>query len=88
MPVGKDLNDELLKILVKKFLKNCKQRVVLNCQVSSLANALTAVPQEFILGLLFFLVYLQSNIYSQILNYLLTIHFFLQFYVTKISQPT
>ena len=53
MPVGKDLNDELLKILAKKFLKNCKQRVVLNGQVSSLANALTAVPQEFILGLLF-----------------------------------
>ena len=57
MPVGKDLNDELLKILAKKFLKNCKQRVY-NGQVSSLANALTAVRQEFILGLLFFLVYL------------------------------
>ena len=36
--------------LIKCFLKNCKQRVVLNGQTSSWTNVLAGVPQGPILG--------------------------------------
>ena len=46
--------------LIKRFLKNRKQRVVLNGQSSSWTNVLAGVPQGSILGLLFFLIYIKD----------------------------
>ena len=49
---------ENLLCLIKCFLKNRKQRVVLNGQISSWTNVLAGVPQGSILGPLFFLIYI------------------------------
>ena len=49
-----------LLILITDFLKNQKQRVVLNGQVSSWADILAGVPQGSILGPLFFLIYIND----------------------------
>ena len=46
--------------LIKRFLKNRKQRVVLNGQSSSWTNVLAGVPQGSIRGLLFFLIYIKD----------------------------
>ena len=43
-----------------EFLKDRKQRVVLNGQNSSWANVEAGVPQDFILGLLLFLIYING----------------------------
>ena len=51
---------ENLLCLIKCFLKNRKQRVVLNGQTSSWTNVLAGVPQGSILGLLFFLIYIND----------------------------
>ena len=46
--------------LIKDFLKNRKQKVVLNSQFSSWADVDTGVPQGSILGLLLFLIYIND----------------------------
>ena len=50
---------ENLLCLIKCFLKNRKQRVVLNGQ-TSWTNILAGVPQGSILGPLFFLIYIND----------------------------
>ena len=49
------IKDKLLCLLID-FLKNCQQRVVLNCQFSSWAKVSADVPQGSILGRLLFLI--------------------------------
>ena len=46
--------------LVESFLSNRYQRVVLNGQASSWADVKAGVPQGSILGLLFFLIYIND----------------------------
>ena len=49
-----------LLILIKSFLTNRFQRVVLNGQTSNWKNILAAVPQGSILGPLFFLIFIND----------------------------
>ena len=51
---------ENLLCLIKCFLKNRKQRVVLNGQISSWTNVLAGVPQGSIIRPLFFLIYIND----------------------------
>ena len=46
--------------LLTEFLRNRKQRVILNGQSSSLVNINAFRPQGFILGLLLFLIYIND----------------------------
>ena len=47
--------------LIKDFLKNRKQRVVLNGKFSSWADVDTGVPQGSILGPLLYLIYINDS---------------------------
>ena len=58
-----------LLCLIKCFLKNRKQRVVLNGQTSSWNNVLAGVHQVSILGPLFFFIYIYTYIYIYIYIY-------------------
>ena len=46
--------------LLSNFLRNRKQRVVLNGQTSSLADVKAGVPQISMLGLLLFVIYIND----------------------------
>ena len=46
--------------LLSNFLRNRKQRVVLNGQTSSLADVKAGVPQISMLGLLLFVIYING----------------------------
>ena len=49
-----------LSNMLSNFLRNRKQRVVLNVQTSSWADVNTGVPQDSILGALLFLIYIND----------------------------
>ena len=69
------ISGNLWKVL-KRFLTNRKQRVVLNWQSSSWANVQTGVPQGSILGPLLFLIHINNlvdGLSSLILSILLMV---------------
>ena len=71
--------------LIKCFLENRKQRVVLNGQ-TSWTNVIAGVPQGSVLGPLFFLIYISmiyQMTYPPILNYLQIIPLFFQLCTIK-----
>ena len=72
---GNGISDKLLNT-VKIFLRQRKQRVVLNGQYSSSAAIEARVPQGSILGPLFFLIYITTYLMIQHLtqNYFQMIH--------------
>ena len=64
-----DTSGDLLKGLLRDFLSNRKQRVVLNGQVSTWTSVNAGVPQGSILGALLFLIYinyLSDNLSSNV----------------------
>lgn len=73
--------------LINNFPKNCKQRVVLNGQASSWANLHTVVPEGSVLGLFFFLIYINNLTDNLSSNPKLFTEDESLFPVTKISQP-
>ena len=79
---------ENLLCLIKCFLKNRKQRIVLNGQTSSQTNVLAGFPQVSILDPLFFLYIsmIYQMTYPPILNYLQMIPLFFQLCTTKACQ--
>ena len=74
--------------LIKCFRKNCEQRVVLNGLTSSWTNVLAGVPQESILGSLFFLIYIKdlSDDLSSNPKLFADIPVFFHLYTTKTLQ--
>ena len=76
--------------LVKSFLKNHKQRVVLNGKLHlGLMYWLVSDKDLYSASILisWFISMIYQITHPQILNYLLTIQLFFHLYVTKISQP-
>ena len=74
----------LLKVL-KHFLTNGKQRIVLNGQSSSWTNIKAGVLQGSILGPLLFLIYINDfrMVYPLILSFLLMILLFFLLFMTQ-----
>ena len=52
--------DGELLLLLKNYLENRKQRVVLNCQTSEWREINSGVPQGSVLGHLLFLIYIND----------------------------
>ena len=76
--------------LVSNFLRNRRQRVVLNGQTSSWADNTTGVPQGSILRPRLFLIYILMILpmaFHQMQNYLqMTLHYFLLFIMQILQQ--
>ena len=53
------IDGELL-LLLENYLENCKQRVLLNGQTSEWTEINSGVPQGSVLGLIFFLIYIND----------------------------
>ena len=53
------VEDQLL-LLLKRYLENQKQRVILNSQISEGTKTMSAVPQESALGPLSFSIYIND----------------------------
>ena len=79
----KGIPGNLLKLL-RDFLSEIRQRVVLNGQASTWTNINAGVPQGFILGPLLFLIYINdiSENSVQMLSYLRTIHLYFPLFMT------
>ena len=74
--------------LLTEFLRNRKQRVILNGQSSSLANINAFRPQGFILGLLLFLIYINDLSDNLQCNPKLFVDYRSLFSTVKVSERT
>ena len=73
--------------LLSSFLRNRKQRVVLNGETSSWSDINARVPQVFILGPLLFLVYINDLADAKLQNYSqMILHYFLLFIMQILQQ--
>ena len=73
--------------LLKSFLNNRFQRVVLNDQCSNWSSVLAGVPQGSIIGALLFLI-IFLRVYNLLLNSLQMTHHCFQLFMTPICQLT
>ena len=79
------INADIINIL-RDFLRNMKQRVVLNGHCSSWADVSTVVPQESILGSLLLLMYINdlSDWWSYLLMTLLCFSWFMMLILQRV----